>query len=154
MRHAAHKALDIPLVRMVVRPVWRLALSRNMIIVELYSACVAIISWGIVPLLPGDTLASARAYSALTVVMRLAFGSYAETGCGLLFLAFGLFQFVAYVAGWLHLRMLAAQLGALIWFFVGVMVFLADRHSPDWSAYLLLGVFLSWARIRLSLWGH
>jgi hypothetical protein len=147
----AHKALDFSIIRRAVRPIWQLALARNLIIVELYSAGVAGISWGIVPLLPGDTFAGARAYHAIVVIMQAVFGAYAETGCGLLFLLFGMVQALSYVFDWHAWRLITATCGALIWSFIGAMLVAADYHSTGWWTYLSLGGFLMWVRIRLAL---
>jgi hypothetical protein len=150
MSAIAHKALDVPFVRTIVRPIWRLALARNLIIVELYSAWTAILSFGIIPILAGDTLTRAPAYHVLLVIMQALFGAEASRGCGVLFILFGVFQATGYLFGWHAWRMLAALCGAIIWSFVGAMLVYADWRATGWT-YLLLGVFMMWVRIRLSL---
>jgi hypothetical protein len=150
MTAAADKALDSRLVRAVIRPIWRLALARNLIIVELYSAWTAILPFGIIPLLSGDTLTRAPGYHVLLVIMQALFGAEASRGCGALFVLFGVFQATGYLFGWHAWRMVAALCGAILWSFVGAMLVWADWHTTGWT-YILLGLFMMWVRIRLSL---
>jgi hypothetical protein len=46
--------------------------------------------------------------------------------------------------------MVAALGGAIIWSFVGAMLVWADWRTTGWT-YILLGMFMMWVRIRLSL---
>jgi hypothetical protein len=150
MSAAANKALDSRLIRAVVRPIWRLALARDLIIVELYSAWTAMLSFGIIPILAGDTLTRAPAYHVLLVIMQALFGGEASRGCGALFILGGAFQATGYLFGWHTWRMVAALGAAVTWSFVGSMLVWADWRTTGWT-YILLGLFMMWVRIRLSL---
>lgn len=129
-------------------------------ILEFISAITAIISWGVVLLMPGNTFATSRTYQAVAfapewfwAIVMMTFG-----GVQLLVLLLSLSAFLTIRIDLLRLRPIRRRIsyiGVFLWGAIAAMLFISNPASTGWGTYFFAYTLgNAWVVWRLSLLSH
>lgn len=107
---------------------------------------LAIALWGVQLLLPWETFTAAASFGVLRAVWP-----HTETGWGVMFLAFGLFNIAAYFSGHLYARILASLFVSSAWAFIAGAFGYVNPSGTGVVIYAVVSVTSTWVFLRLLM---